>query len=160
VACQFGVMFFPDKVQGYREARRVLKPGGRFVFSAWDKIQNNELVNTVNEALKELFPNDPPDFMARTPHGYHDEGRIRDELKAAGFDDVAVEFVEHCSRANSALDAATGYCQGNPWRGEIEARDPSGLQRVTQYAADALNRRFGSGPIEGRIRALVVTAVP
>ena len=30
VACQFGVRFFPDKVLGYGEARRVLKPGGHF----------------------------------------------------------------------------------------------------------------------------------
>jgi ubiquinone/menaquinone biosynthesis C-methylase UbiE len=38
VACQFGVMFFPDKVQGYKEARRVLRPGGQFLFNVWDRI--------------------------------------------------------------------------------------------------------------------------
>ncbi|MDB4995199.1 MAG: type 11 methyltransferase, partial [Myxococcaceae bacterium] len=35
VACQVGAMFFPDKIQGYREARRVLRPGGRFFFNVW-----------------------------------------------------------------------------------------------------------------------------
>ena len=72
VACQFGAMFFPDKVQGYREARRVLKPGGRFFFNVWDRIEDNEFADVVTQALAGMFPNDPPRFMARTPHGYHD----------------------------------------------------------------------------------------
>ncbi|MGH7879682.1 MAG: class I SAM-dependent methyltransferase, partial [Candidatus Binataceae bacterium] len=42
LACQFGVMFFPDKVHAYKEARRVLKPGGRYVFNSWDQIADNE----------------------------------------------------------------------------------------------------------------------
>ena len=42
VACQFGVMFFPDKVKGYKEARRVLRPDGRFLFNVWDRISENE----------------------------------------------------------------------------------------------------------------------
>ena len=36
VACQFGVMFFPDRIKGYKEARRVLRSGGHFFFSVWD----------------------------------------------------------------------------------------------------------------------------
>lgn len=76
VACQFGVMFFPDKVQGYREARRVLKPGGHLLFNVWDQIAENEFAGVVTQALAAVFPHDPPDFMARTPHGYFDVERI------------------------------------------------------------------------------------
>src|SRR5262245_50546014 len=72
VACQFGAMFFPDKVQGYQEARRVLKPGGHFFFNVWDRISENEFADVVTQALATLFPQDPPRFMARIPHGYHD----------------------------------------------------------------------------------------
>src|ERR1700726_4002237 len=85
VACQFGVMFFPDKIRGYREARRVLTPGGHFFFNVWDRISENEFAHVVTEALAALFPKDPPRFLARTPHGYHDGERIREELTAAGF---------------------------------------------------------------------------
>ena len=159
VACQFGVMFFPDKVQGYKEARRVLKPGGRFYFNVWDRISDNEFADVVTQALATLFPQDPPRFMARTPHGYHDADQIREQLRAAGFADVAIETVEHKSRAASPRDPAVAYCQGTPLRNEIEARDASGLEQATTIAADALARRFGPGPVEGRIQAHVITAV-
>jgi ubiquinone/menaquinone biosynthesis C-methylase UbiE len=158
VACQFGVMFFPDKVQGYQEARRVLRPGGRFLFNVWDHIACNEFADVVTEALAGLFPDDPPRFMARTPHGHHDVERIRRDLEAAGFAQVAVDAVEARSRAPSARQAAIAYCQGTPLRSEIEARGATRLEEATSRAADALAGRFGSGPVDGRIRALVVSA--
>ena len=158
VACQFGVMFFPDKLQGYKEARRVLKPGGHFLFSVWDRISENEFADVVTEALAALFPNDPPRFMARIPHGYHDVEQIREELKAAGFAKVLIEAVDGKSKASSPRDAAIAYCQGTPLRNEIVARDASRLEEATQKAAEALARRFGTGAIEGRIRAFVLTA--
>jgi ubiquinone/menaquinone biosynthesis C-methylase UbiE len=40
VVCQFGVMFFPDRERAYREALRVLKPGGRFFFNVWDRVES------------------------------------------------------------------------------------------------------------------------
>ena len=159
VACQFGVMFFPDKAQGYREARRVLKPGGQFIFNVWDRISENEFADVITEALAAHFPDDPPRFLARTPHGYHDVDRIADELAAAGFSNVSVDAVDGVSRASSALDPAIAYCQGTPLRNEIEARNAAGLTDATRHAAEALQRRFGSGPIEGRIRAFAITAV-
>ncbi len=158
VACQFGVMFLPDKVQGYREARRVLRPGGRFLFNVWGPIEENEFADVVTEALATVFPNDPPRFMARTPHGHHDVGRIREELKDASFADISVDAVDATSKAASPRDAAVGFCQGTPLRNEIEARDASRLEEATSQATDALAQRFGTGAIEGRIRAFVVTA--
>jgi ubiquinone/menaquinone biosynthesis C-methylase UbiE len=158
VACQFGVMFFPDKVQGYKEARRVLKPGGRFIFNVWDRISDNEFSDVVTQALAEVFPNDPPRFMARTPHGYHDAERIRADLNAAGFTNVSIDAVDGVSQAASPRDAAIAFCQGTPLRNEIEARDASRLAEATQHAAEALARRFGSGAIKGRMQALAVMA--
>jgi len=158
VACQFGVMFFPDKVQGYRAARRVLRPGGRFLFNVWGDIADNEFADVVTQALASAFPNDPPRFLARTPHGHHDAGRIRDDLQAAGFRDISIEAVDATSKAPSPGHVATGFCQGTPLRSEIEARDAAGLEEATNRAVDALTQRFGTGAIEGRIRAFVITA--
>jgi ubiquinone/menaquinone biosynthesis C-methylase UbiE len=160
VACQFGAMFFPDKVLAYHEARRVLKPGGHFFFNVWGPISDNEFADTVTDALAALFPHDPPRFMARTPHGYHDVERIRQELDAAGFADISIDTVDDRSKAPSPREPAIAYCQGTPLRNEIEARDASGLETATRRVTEALARRFGAGAIEGRIQALVVTAVP
>ena len=159
VVCQFGVMFFPDKHQGYREALRVLSPGGTYMFTVWDRISANEFATVASAALAARFPDDPPKFMERTPHGYHDVDAIAAAVRDAGFSKVSVDTADKVSRANSALDAATGYCQGNPFRNEIEARAPGGLQSVTEAVASALAERFGQGPIEGRIRAHVITAI-
>jgi SAM-dependent methyltransferase len=158
VVCQFGVMFFPDRVRAYREVRRVLKPEGRFFFNVWDRISENEFADVVTESLIALFPTDPPRFLARTPHGYHAVEQIRDDLKAAGFGEVAVDAVDGRSRAASPRDPAIAYCQGTPLRNEIEARDAARLDQATDRAADALARQFGNGAIEGRIRAFVITA--
>jgi ubiquinone/menaquinone biosynthesis C-methylase UbiE len=159
VVCQFGAMFFPDKVQGYREARRVLKPGGRFFFNVWDRISENDFADVVAGALAAVFPDDPPRFMERTPHGYHDVEQIRRELDAAGFTDIAIEAVDHRSRAASPRDPAIAYCQGTPWRNEIEARDATRLEEATQRSAEAVAQRFGNGAVDGRIRAFVITAI-
>ena len=159
VACQFGVMFFPDRVKGHQEARRVLAPGGRLFFNVWDRIEDNEFPDTVSQALAEVFAQDPPRFMTRTPHGYHDRNLIRSDLQRAGFTDVTIEAVDHVSRAASPREPAVAFCQGTPMRNEIEALGAPGLEAATDKAEEALRQRFGDGPIEGRIRALVVSAI-
>jgi ubiquinone/menaquinone biosynthesis C-methylase UbiE len=158
VVCQFGAMFFPDRVKGYEEARRVLRPGGRFLFNVWGRISENQFADAVTEALASVFPDDPPRFLARIPHGYHDVDKIRKELRAAGFTSISIETKSDVSRAPSAREPAMGYCQGTPLRAEIESRDASRLAEATQKATDALAAKFGRGSVEGSIQALIVTA--
>jgi SAM-dependent methyltransferase len=158
VVCQFGAMFFRDKVAGYRETFRVLKPGGRFVFNVWDRIENNEFCWVANEAMARLFPKDPPRLLARTPYGYYNTGAIVQELGNAGLSAISVERVEQQSHAPSCRDLAIGFCQGSPLRSEIEARDATRLGEATDVATQALLARFGSGPIVGKMRAHVITA--
>ena len=158
VVCQFGAMFFPDKRAAYREALRVLKPGGRFVFNVWDRIEENEFADVATQALAAVFPHDPPRFLARTPHGYHDVARIRGELEAAAFTQIDSETIEHRSRAATFRDPAIGYCKGTPLRNEIEARDKGRLDEATDAAASAIAARFGRGPVDGKIKAHVIVA--
>jgi len=157
VVCQFGAMFFPDKPKAFAEARRVLRPGGVFIFNVWDRIAENEFADTVTTALEGVFPGDPPRFMARTPHGYHDPELIARDLTAGGFArPPRITTVAARSRAASAREAAMAFCQGTPTRNEFEARDASRLGEATAAAAAAIERRFGTQAVEGKIQALVV----
>jgi ubiquinone/menaquinone biosynthesis C-methylase UbiE len=158
VICQFGVMFLPDRPSAYREARRVLKPGGCFLFNAWDRIEDNVFACDVTHALAEFFPDDPPRFMARTPHGYHDTALIRSDLAKAGFSNVAIETRVEESRAPSPRHVAVAYCQGTPLRNEIEARGADKLEAATEHAASALARKHGSGEVAAKIQAHVIMA--
>jgi SAM-dependent methyltransferase len=158
IVCQFGVMFFPDKSRAFAEARRLLKPGGVFVFNVWDRIEVNDFADIVTRSLETLFPAAPPRFLARTPHGYHDRATIERDLTAAGFERPArIDTLAARSRAPSAREPAFAYCQGTPLRNEIEAADSARLDEATGHAASALAQRFGSGAVDGRIQAHVVT---
>jgi SAM-dependent methyltransferase len=157
VVCQFGVMFFPDKAHAYAEVRRVLEPGGAFLFNTWTRIEANEFANVVQQVLIQLYPDNPPRFMARTPHGYFEPELIRSDLLRAGFtaDAVITPLGTRCQGASARL-VARAFCEGTPLRPELEARGPGELLRATDAAEAALVQRFGSGEIEGAISALVV----
>ena len=158
VVCQFGVMFFPDRIRAFREARRVLRPGGRFLFNAWNRIEENPVTDIVMSAVAGVYAQDPPSFFRRVPHGYWDTARIVADLAAAGFVDVALETVEKNSRADSPRAAAIGICQGTPLRNEIEERAGVSLAEATEVAAAAREKRFGSGAIDAPMSAHVVVA--
>jgi SAM-dependent methyltransferase len=158
VVCQFGAMFFPDKAKAFAESRRVLRPGGLFLFNAWDRIATNEFADVVTDAVAALFPDDPPRFLARTPHGYHDVRVIEHDVRAAGFDAAPrIETITERSRAPTPRHPAIAYCEGTPLRSEIEARAADRLAEAVDAGAAAIARRFGSGAVDGKVQAHVVT---
>jgi hypothetical protein len=139
----------------------VLRTGGWFMFSVWDRIENNEFADTVTRALEAPFSDNPPRFLARVPHGYHDLSAITADLARGGFDHLP-EFTTLAARSRAASPGipAVAYCQGTPLRSEIEARGPSSLVEATEIATEAIASRFGSNAVAGKIQAHVITIEP
>ena len=156
VVCEFGVMFLPDRVAAYRGVRSVLTAGGSFLFTAWDTLDSHVVEAAVIDAMAEFFPQDPPSFLRRVPHGYADPDQIHADLREAGFEQVEVERVALTGRAPSAAILAEGYCLGTPLRFELAERgDPAD---VVEPLAAALTDRFGDGTVEVAMSAHVALA--
>jgi SAM-dependent methyltransferase len=159
VVCQFGAMFFPDKARAFAEVHRVLAPGGTFFFNVWDRIEDNDFPLVIAQTMADLFPQDPPTFLERIPHGYHSAPVIRTDIANGGFQgDARIDTVTLRSRAKAPDVPAIAFCQGTPLRNEIEARAMP-LVVATDAATRAMAARFGDGAVDGQIQAHVVTVV-
>jgi len=154
VACQFGVMFFPDRPAAFAQAHRVLAPGGRLVFTTWDTLDTHGFERAVMEGVRRAFPDDPPLFLVHVPHGYHDLDRVVADVRAGGFDAVEVATVTVTGHARSAADIAVGYCTGTPLRAGIASRGD--LAATTALVEQVVAAQLGTGPIAAEMTAHVV----
>ncbi|MEO7365685.1 MAG: methyltransferase domain-containing protein [Sphingomicrobium sp.] len=158
VVCQFGVMFYPDKVQGNAEAHRVLRDGGHYLLATWDGIERNPLCNLAHETMSRQFPDNPPMFMKRGPFSYSDPEQVERDLRAGGFASIGIETVELRSRSPSAEDAARGLTYGSPMGVELEEYGPSALDRVFADFSRAALRFEGPDGFDAPMAAHIVTA--
>ena len=158
VVCQFGVMFFPDKVRGNSEARRVLRDGGQYLLVIWDKVERNHATMVAGRAVADLIPGEAGRFYERIPFRYHDKTIIEGDLRAAGFDEIAIETIQMRSRAASARDAAVALVQGTPMRSDIEEVAPGMLEAATDAAERALRDFEGPNGFDAPMSAHLVTA--
>ena len=157
VVCEFGLMFFPDKAAGVREAFRVLRPGGTYLFNVWDRIEHNAAGRIAHDTIRTFFPDDPPQFY-QTPFNLQDTAVVRSLLDAAGFVDVEVVTVEKVGQSPSAAEAAIGLVEGNPVLGTIMERRPAALPDIKAAVAGNIAAELGDHPVRSPLRAHVFTA--
>lgn len=158
IVCQYGVMFFPDKVKAMQEARRVLAPGGTYLFNIWDSFEHNPLPRTAHETLAALFPTNPIPFLAKMPFGFSDRAEIERVTRAGGFTNFELETVEFPCIAPSAADAARAWVEGTPILAGLNERgitDPAPSRIAVEKA---LSAKFGAAPCKSTMRAIVVAA--
>jgi ubiquinone/menaquinone biosynthesis C-methylase UbiE len=159
LVCQFGVMFYPDRPMAYREARRALCPGGHFLFNVWAGLDSNPASKIVHDTVAALFPEDPPQFLARTPFGYADPALIEQELADAGFTEVTIEPLQLANGRVPPEDVADGLCRGSPLASEIARHGDAAADRSVAAVVDALQPITAhDGRIDAQMKAYVVTA--
>ena len=157
VVCQFGIMFVPDKRLSAREARRVLKPGGVFLFNVWGSLAENPLGRIAHETIGGFFATDPPNFY-EVPFGYSDQAEIKRLLESAGFGTIRIDAVSKLTVPTNAEDAARGLVHGSPVSIAIAERDASLLPAITNAVAEALKKEFRGSPFRAPMQAVVAEA--
>jgi ubiquinone/menaquinone biosynthesis C-methylase UbiE len=157
VVCQFGLMFFPDKAAGVREAFRVLAPGGIYLFNVWGALERNAITRIAHDTIGTFFPVDPPQFYT-VPFSLHDTAVVRGLLDAAGFAEVQLETVEKVGQSPSAVDAATGLVEGNPVLESIVERRPEALPDIKAAVARNVAAKLGDHPVRCHLQAHVFSA--
>ncbi|HVY85646.1 MAG TPA: class I SAM-dependent methyltransferase [Caulobacterales bacterium] len=133
IVCQFGVMFFPDRRASFREALRVLTPGGAYLLGAWGTMDENPYARVAYDVGAHFCPDDPPAFY-RVPFSCADAAPLIADLKGAGFSAVSHEVLKRKKRVDDISVFARGLVYGNPMIGEIAKRglDPEEVVRTIE----------------------------
>jgi ubiquinone/menaquinone biosynthesis C-methylase UbiE len=157
VVCQFGLMFFPDKSGAMREARRVLRPGGRFLFNVWDSLAQNPIAKAAHEVAASFYHTNPPEFYT-VPFGFYDRSVIEQSLTDAGFVNLTFDTVDLVGESETAERAAKGLVLGTPLNAAIQERGTVNGQVIMHAVAARLAHEGGAAPMRLPMRALVLTA--
>ncbi len=156
VLCQFGVMFFPDIIASFREAARVIRPGGHYVFSTWGQQSDNPFSQVAHNSVAEFFPDNPPGFY-NVPFFYHDADVVCADLTKAGLANVNVAEVRHQRQITDMAGFARGLVYGNPIVDEIRQRGGVDPDAVVKRVTEGLIERFGPEPATMPLKITVFT---
>ncbi len=138
VVCQFGVMFFRDKLEAFKEAYRVLKPGGIFLFLTWDNVVYNAVSAETQAVLQAVFPNDPPSFSKKGPYSYFDKTVITTTMHEAGFHGIDIAPIALTGKAKQVDEVVWGVLDGSPLSSFVEERGGN-IEIVKEQLKQALS---------------------
>jgi ubiquinone/menaquinone biosynthesis C-methylase UbiE len=158
LVCQYGFMFFPDKVQAMKEARRVLKPGARLLFNVWDSLDHNPIPSRAHDLMLARFPANPPMFLAEKPFGWSNRAEIERTVRAGGFTNATLETLSFPSQAPTAAEAARAWIEGTPLLPALAERGFPDPTQIREELTRTLARDFGDHPCRSTMQAVVVTA--
>jgi ubiquinone/menaquinone biosynthesis C-methylase UbiE len=147
IVCQYGVMFFPDKLKAFKEVFRVLKDNGRFLFNTWHNLEHNPRINCMKEAMDEIFGEEAPDFYQKGPYSFFNPKEIKKLLSEAGFGNIQVELVKKTAHYEKTDQLVKGFLDGSPLGGYLKTKKPEVQQQVRNRIEEKLKeqeKEFGN----------------
>ena len=149
VFSRFGVMFFADPVQAFRNLRRAQAPDGRLVFVCWQAMAANEWMRLPLEAVGNVLslpPPSPPN--APGPFAFAERNHVRTILASAGFAAIKIEARSGLLALGGTtdLDAATEFAlQVGPAAAALRTAPAALCTAAREAVRAALAPRASSG---------------
>jgi SAM-dependent methyltransferase len=157
VICCFGYMFVPDRAKAFAEAYRVLKPGGLFLFTTWDKLENNAASYSSLSIAKNYLDEPLPESYDLAT-SMSEEAVIAPLLQHAGFLKQVIEKVGLFAVSPTAKEAAYGLIDGGLVYEMIKKRNPAWIDEIKIKLEKQLAEKFGNAPMMAPISAVISQA--
>jgi ubiquinone/menaquinone biosynthesis C-methylase UbiE len=157
VVCCFGYMFVPDKPKAFAEAYRVLGSGGMFLFTTWDRLEQN-VASYISRSIAKEYLEEPLPASYNLATSMSDEAVIRPLLQDAGFSKISIEKVEQLSISPTAKEAADALVEGGLFYKEIKKRNPAWIAEIKIKVEKELAEKFGAAPMIAPISAVISQA--
>lgn len=146
VVSQFGMMFPADKGKAFGETRRVLRKGGRLVFSTWAPAVENPLWSALGQQMRVAF-GDSAEGPIAVPFSLSEEAPVFELLRGSGFSKVSARTVQLEVRIESAAMAARGLILGTPVLNIVRERAPQALPEMLEGLESRFFELFGNHPM-------------
>ncbi|TCZ65277.1 class I SAM-dependent methyltransferase [Flaviaesturariibacter aridisoli] len=159
VLCQFGVMFFADKLAAFREVYRVLEPRGRFLFNTWDGYFANPRAALLMRVMNEELGARAPDLLSTGPYSFHNQAQIVLLLEEAGFHSIRLETVARKAQYTDPNELVEGFVEGSPVGAYLDRLDRSLRPKIKARLHAALGEQLATYGHDVPMQAIVVEAV-
>jgi ubiquinone/menaquinone biosynthesis C-methylase UbiE len=159
VICQFGFMFFNDKQKAFQEIYRVLKPGGKLIFSVWDELSKNPRPAIIQQVLLELMGDEAPDMSEKGPYSFFDTDQITSMMTKAGFEHFHFDIVQKSSYYKDVDDIILGFVDGSPLSSFLDKQSQAFREDLIQKLRKALTAQFERYGWEVSMQAIIVEAI-
>lgn len=160
VTMGFGILHIPDSKQALMEAKRVLRPGGKFAYSVWHGPEISAAFRIVFGFIQKH--GDPSVVLPPAPaiHDYADRDFAFTALEKAGFSEPYLETVGSYWTLDDPGTPYDYFLEGTVRGAALLRSQPKANQDAIRTAiSDAVKLEFGSeGPWQIPIPAAIVSA--